>query len=89
MNTNCFNDQAKISDALSSQKFISASYNTCANEAAEPVVKNTMMSLLEEEHQIQHELFLQMQKRGWYQTEAAPQQKISETKSKFSTCCSC
>jgi len=76
-----------ISDALSSQKFISDGYNTGANEAAAPTVKNTMMSLLEEEHSIQHDLFTQMQKRGWYHTEAAPQQKIDDTRAKFSTCC--
>ena len=87
MISNCFDDRAKLDDALSSQKFISDGYNTSANEAAEPMVKNTLMSLLEEEHDIQHDLFLQMQKRGWYQTEPAPQQKIDETKSKFSTCC--
>lgn len=87
MNVNCFDDQAKLGDALSSQKFISESYNTGANEAAEPMVKSTLMNLLEEEHNIQHDLFVQMQKRGWYQTEAAPQQKIDETKSKFSVCC--
>ena len=87
MISNCFDDRAKLDDALSSQKFISDGYNTSANGAAEPMVKNTLMSLLEEEHDIQHDLFLQMQKRGWYQTEPAPQQKIDETKSKFSTCC--
>lgn len=87
MISNCFDDRAKLDDALSSQKFISDGYNTSANEAAEPMVKNTLMSLLEEEHDIQHDLFLQMQKRGWYQTEPAPQQKIDETKSKFGTCC--
>ncbi len=87
MNPNCFDDQAMMNDALSSQKFISDGYNTGANEAAAPVVKNTLMSLLEDEHNIQHDLFSQMQKRGWYQTEAAPQQKIDETRTKFSTCC--
>ncbi len=87
MNPNCFDDRAMINDALSSQKFISDGYNTGANEAAAPTVKSTLMSLLEDEHTIQHDLFVQMQKRGWYQTEAAPQQKIDETKSKFSTCC--
>ncbi len=87
MNPNCFDDQAKLGDALSSQKFISDSYNTNANEASELVVKNTMMSLLSEEHEIQHDLFKQMQKRGWYQTEAAPQQKVDDAKNKFNTCC--
>ena len=87
MNPSCFDDRAMITDALSSQKFISEGYNTGANEAAEVTVKNTLMSLLEEEHMIQHDLFSQMQKRGWYQTEAAPQQKIDETRAKFSSCC--
>ena len=64
MNPNCFDDRAMISDALSSQKFISDGYNTCANEAAATTVKSTLMSLLEEEHSIQHDLFAQMQKRG-------------------------
>ena len=62
MSFNCFDDQAKLGDALSSQKFISDSYNTGANEASDQNVKNTLMSLLEEEHNIQHDLFLQMQK---------------------------
>lgn len=87
MNPNCFDDQARINDALSSQKFITDGYNTGANEAAATTVKNTLMDILEDEHKIQHDLFSQMQKRGWYQTEAAPQQKIDETKTKFSTCC--
>ncbi len=87
MNPRCFDDQAMINDALSSQKFISEGYNSGANEAATPTVKNTLMSLLEDEHSIQHDLFSQMQKRGWYQTEPAPQQKIDETRTKFGSCC--
>lgn len=87
MNPNCFDDQAMINDALSSQKFISDGYNTGANEAAAMAVKDTLMSLLEDEHNIQHDLFSQMQKRGWYKTEPAPQQKIDETRTKFSCCC--
>ena len=84
---NCFDDQAKLDDALASQKFITDGYNTCANESSSLTVKNTLMTLLREEHDIQHDLFEQMQKRGWYQTESAPQQKIEQTKSKFSSCC--
>lgn len=87
MSFNCFDDQAKLGDALSSQKFISESYNSGANEASDQKVKSTLMSLLEEEHNIQHDLFLQMQKRGWYQTESAPQQKIDSTKTKFCAYC--
>lgn len=89
MNTPCFDDREMISDVLSSQKFMTDGYNTSANEAAEPTVKNAMMSILDDEHSIQHDVFLEMQKRGWYQTEAAPMQKIQETKDKFSSNCSC
>ena len=53
-------------------------------EAAEPLPGGkTPLALLGEEHQIQHDLFVEMQKRGWYQTEPADQAKISQAKGKF------
>jgi len=76
-----------INDVLSSQKFMTSGYNNTANEASEPTVKNTMMSILKEEHQIGHDIFVEMQSRGWYQTEAAPQDKVNQTKSEFSADC--
>lgn len=90
MNSNCFSDQEMTLDVLSTQKSITDGYNTTANEASEPSVKNAMMSILDDEHRIQHEVFLEMQKRGWYQTEPAPENKINQTKQKFSqgpNCC--
>ena len=87
MNQNVFSDQDIMNDILSTQKFITSGYNSNANEAAEPSVKNAMMSILDEEHNIQHDVFVEMQKRGWYQTEAAPQQKVQDTKQKFCTSC--
>ena len=76
-----------MNDVLTSQKFITSGYNASANEAAEPSVKTAFMSILDEEHSIQHEIFLEMQKRGWYATEQAPSQKIQEAKQKFSSSC--
>ncbi len=91
MNTNSFSDREMIGDILSTQKFITDGYNTSANEASEPSVKNALMSILEEEHVIQHDVFVEMQSRGWYQTECAPQDKIDQTKQKYcascNTCC--
>lgn len=84
MNTNLFGDREMMDDALSSQKFISEGYNSFANECATPALKTDFMNILTEEHQIQHELFLEMQKRGWYQVEAADQNKIQQAKQKFS-----
>lgn len=87
MDHSCFSDQEMMNDVLSTQKFIANGYNTNAGEASAPTVKNAMMSILEEEHDMQHEIFVEMQGRGWYQTESAPQSKIEQTKQAFCSCC--
>ena len=87
MNTTCFSDQNMIGDILSTQKFITGGYNANANEASDPKVKSTLMSILQDEHTIQHDVFVEMKNRGWYQTEQAPLDKIQQTKQNFSSCC--
>lgn len=81
--TPSFGDRERMDDVLSSQKFMTEGYNIFANECATPALKSEFMNLLTEEHQIQHEIFTEMQKRGWYQTEQADQNKINQTKQKF------
>lgn len=77
------NDQDMMTDALSSQKFMTESYNAFANECSSVAVKTEFMNILNEEHQIQHEVFAEMQKRGWYAPEAADQNKVNQTKQKY------
>ena len=72
-----------MNDVLSSQKFITDTYNTFTNECATPNVRDGFMSILNEEHQIQAELFDMVKQRGWYQIPAADQQKIDQTKQQF------
>jgi spore coat protein CotF len=60
---------------LSSQKLLTGNYNNFAGECASPALLSEMMNILNEEHQIQHQVFDEMQKRGWYQTEPAQQQR--------------
>lgn len=72
-----------ITDVLSTQKYIADGYNTNANECACPSIKNVFMSILDEEHAIQHDVFEEMSKRGWYPTEQAPQNKIDSLKQKY------
>lgn len=79
-----FSDKDMLTDMLSSQKFATDNYNTFANECATPAVKTDFMNILSEEHQIQNELFTEMQKRGWYPTEAADQNKVNQAKQKYS-----
>lgn len=76
-------EQEMLTDALSSQKLMTDIYNNGANECASPALKADFMNILYEEHQIQHEIFTEMQKRGWYQTEQAQPEKIHQAKQKF------
>ena len=83
-NSQSFSDKDIMTDLLSSQKFVTDGYNTSANECATPCLRSDMLNILNEEHQIQSDVFSEMQKRGWYPTEAADQNKITQTKQKFS-----
>ncbi len=81
-------DKAMMEDVLSAQKHITGEYNAFANECASAAVKTELINILNEEHQIQHEVFAEMQKRGWYQVEQADQSKVNQTKQKYQgQCC--
>ncbi len=81
-NTN-FGDKEMMTVALASQKFATDNYNTFANECVSPALMAEMMNILSEEHQIQHELFSEVQKRGWYTVEQADAQKIAQCLQRF------
>ena len=78
-----FNDQVILDDALLSQKFLTDDYNEFACECASAELRNEFMNILNEEHQIQADIYDEMAKRGWYKTEPAEQQKINQAKTKF------
>lgn len=78
-----FGDKEILRDLLSSQKEVTGSYNIAAGECAAVGLQNEFLTLLGEEHQIQHELFTEMSKRGWYPTQPAEQQKITQAKEQF------
>lgn len=85
MNKHTMTDKEMLTDALSSEKFMTDHYNQYANECASPSLMNEFMNLLSEEHQIQHDVFTEMHKRGWYQTQEAPAEKVQQAKLKFSS----
>ena len=84
-NTACLGDKEILQDSLLVQKQMTSSYNTFAGECVDPQLRSTMLNILSDEHRIQAELFTTMQSHGWYQTEQAQQQKIQQTKQKFSS----
>lgn len=79
----CFDDREMLFDALISQKTLTDTYNTYANECATNAVRDELMNILTEEHQIQQDVFTELQKRGWYKTDPADQQKVEQIKKEF------
>ena len=77
------NEQEKLTDLLSAQKFVTANYNTYCCEAATPSVRSSLSSILQDEHRIQEEIFNEMNARGYYPLEKAEDTKLSAAKQKF------
>lgn len=80
---NPMQDKDRLEDALNSQKFMTDMYNTFANECAASNIRDELLNILQDEHNIQADLFKEMQKRGWYPTTPADQQQIQAVKQKF------
>jgi spore coat protein CotF len=83
LQNNPMTDKEIMTDVLTSQKHITGTYSLFANECKNQELLNDMMCILNEEHTIQHNVFTEMEKRGWYAPPAAEQQKINEAKTKF------
>ena len=73
-----YDDKTMMTDMLASQKFIAQNYNTYAGECASKQAKTKLMKILNEEHDIQFKIYEQMNAKGWYPTEPAPQDKINQ-----------
>lgn len=81
--TQNLDDREILDDILSSQKHMTAGYNTFGNECVNEKLRSDFLNILRDEHNMQSSVFTQMQSRGWYPTTAAQQQKIDEAKTKF------
>lgn len=76
-------EQQILQDSLISQKHLTDTYNTYAGECVNEQLRSTMLNILTDEHKIQSDIFNSMQSHGWYQVEAAEQQKIQKARQKF------
>ncbi len=85
-NKNCtFDDRAKITDLLNTEKMLAATYNTFCSEAATPAVRNCLCSALADEHRVGEAIFAEMQRRSWYTVETAEEAKITKAKNQFAS----
>ena len=83
-------DREMTTDLLQTQKKATGDYNNYATEAAHTDVQQVFLDLLYEEQKIGHDLFCQMQNRGWYAVEDAPVDKRNDAKAQFRGCeCGC
>lgn len=78
-----FTEKEILADGLSTQKSATEKFNTFAGECVHDSLRNTMMSILEQEHSISTDVFRMMHQRGMYETPPAEEKKITEAKQKF------
>lgn len=83
-----YSDKEILSDGLDTAKATTSYYNHFSNECSHERVRNVMLDILADEHDIQDDVFHMMSERGLYPTPAAEDKKITETKQRFkSGCC--
>ncbi len=85
MQNSGFDEKAKMTDLLTSEKHMTSAYNTFLCECETTEVMNCLSGLLEDEHTIKNELFETLSSKGWYKTEKAEDNKISQAKQQFAT----
>jgi len=78
-------DKDLMFDMLATQKSITGTYSTYANECACPELRDDMLSLLREEHEIQADVWGEISNRGWYSPAPAEQPKIDQARQKFAS----
>ena len=77
------NDREILTDSLFSQIFLAEQYNRSISQVVSPKIRDEMMSLLSEEHQIQSEIFDEMMKRGFSSSQQVEKEIIQEAKQRY------
>lgn len=78
-----FAEKEILAEGLCSQKNATNLYNKAANESMHAEVRETMRNILEEEHNLQEDVFDIMHEKGYYPTPAAEDKKIQDVKQRF------
>lgn len=86
---NIYSEKEILADALAAQKTAANLYNTSAYECVHDNLRDAISQCLEQEHDIQVEVFNEMHKRGYYPTPEAPQDKIQQAKQTYQQCATC
>lgn len=81
-----YTEKEILGDALSTQKSTTNHFNASANECVHEDLRQTMLHILKQEHEIQQDVFNMMHDAGYYPTPAAEEQKVQQLKQQYSCC---
>lgn len=81
-----YTEKEILGDALSSQKATTELFNKASNECVHENVRETLLDILEEEHEIQQDVFVMMHQKGFYPTPEADTKKVDQLKQQYQSC---
>lgn len=76
-------EKDRVMDILMTHKHLTDMYNNAANEVDCSVMHNEILNILKEEHELEHELYNEMKKRGWYTNKKAQTSDVTQVHSEF------
>ncbi len=76
-------EQELINDLLSTEKHTTSAYNTFVTETDCQNLRQTLMSIQQDEQRIHEDIFNAMNQRGWYNTAKAQDQQVQAVKTHF------
>lgn len=81
-----YTEKEVLSDALSAQKASTELFNKASNECVHENVRESLLDILEEEHEIQQDVFCMMHAKGMYPTPEADDKKVQQLKQQYQQC---
>lgn len=81
-----YTEKEILGDALAAQKAATGQFNMSANECVHEDVRQTMLHILSQEHEIQQDVFEMMHAQGYYPTPVAEAKKVQDTKQQYCQC---
>ncbi len=81
-----YTEKEILGDALSTQKATTELFNKSANECVHGDLREALLDILEDEHDIQQDVFDMMHSQGLYPTPAADEKKVQQLKQQYKNC---
>ncbi len=83
---NTYMEKEILGDALATQKATTGHFNMAANECVHKDVRETMLHILKQEHEIQQDVFEMMHHEGYYPTPMAEEKNVQQVKQQYCQC---